>query len=123
MSLYEKMMVPCVRMECVRTDDGEGGYKTEWKEGENIQAAIVRDTSTAAKVAEKEGVTSVYTVTTGKDVSLAFHDVIKRLSDGKVFRITSDKGDRTSPECSMINISQVLAEKWEVTHDEGSSTK
>lgn len=123
MSLYEQMMTPCVRLECVRTDDGEGGYKTEWKDGEDIQAAIVRDTSTAARVAEKEGVTSVYTVTTRKDVALAFHDVIKRLSDGKVFRITSDKGDKTSPECSRINISQVSAEKWEATHDEGSSTE
>ena len=123
MRLYEQMMTPCVRIECVRTDDGEGGYKTEWKEGEAFQAVIVRDTSNTAKIAEKEGVTSVYTVTTGKEISLAFHDVIKRLSDGRIFRVTSDKGDKTSPECSRINISQVSAEKWEVTHDEGSGTE
>lgn len=115
MRLYEQMMTPCVSMECVRTDDGEGGYKTEWKDGEAFQAAIVRDTSAAAKTAEKEGVTSVYTVTTYKDEQLGFHDVIKRMSDGRIFRVTSDKGDKVSPKVSTLNMSQVSAEKWELT--------
>ena len=122
MSLYEKMMTPCVRMERKGSDDGEGGTRTEWIEGERIDAAIVRDTSTAAKVAEKEGATSVYTITTKRNVLLGFHDVIKRLSDGKIFRVTSDIGDKVSPGMSLIDISQVTAEKWEVTDDKGSSS-
>lgn len=122
MSLYEDMMTPCVRMERKESDDGEGGTRTEWIEGEPIKAAIVRDTSTAAKVAEKEGVTSVYTITTKRNVLLGFHDVIKRLSDGRIFRVTSDIGDKVSPGMSLIDISQVTAEKWEVTDDKGSSS-
>ena len=122
MNLYEKMMTPCVRMERKGSDDGEGGTRTEWIAGEQIDAAIVRDTSTAAKVAEKEGVTSVYTITTKRNVLLGFHDVIKRLSDGKIFRVTSDIGDKVSPGMSLIDISQVTAEKWEVTDDKGSSS-
>ena len=122
MSLYEKMMTPCVRMERKGSADGEGGTRTEWIEGERIDAAIVRDTSTAAKVAEKEGATSVYTITTKRNVLLGFHDVIKRLSDGKIFRVTSDIGDKVSPGMSLIDISQVTAEKWEVTDDKGSSS-
>lgn len=122
MSLYEEMMTPCVRMERKGSDDGEGGAETEWIEGERIDAAIVRDTSTAAKVAEKEGVTSVYTITTKRNVLLGFHDVIKRLSDGRIFRVTSDIGDKVSPRMSLIDISQVTAEKWEVTNDKGSSS-
>ena len=122
MSLYEKMMTPCVRMERKGSDDGEGGTRTERIEGERIDAAIVRDTSTAAKVAEKEGATSVYTITTKRNVLLGFHDVIKRLSDGKIFRVTSDIGDKVSPGMSLIDISQVTAEKWEVTDDKGSSS-
>ena len=122
MNLYEKMMTPCVRMERKGSDDGEGGTRTEWIAGEQIDAAIVRDTSTAAKVAEKEGVTSVYTITTKRNVLLGFHDVIKRLSDGKIFRVTSDIGDKVSPGMSLIDISQVTAEKWEVTNDKGSSS-
>ena len=122
MNLYEKMMTPCVRMERKGSDDGEGGSRTEWIAGEQIDAAIVRDTSTAAKVAEKEGVTSVYTITTKRNVLLGFHDVIKRLSDGKIFRVTSDIGDKVSPGMSLIDISQVTAEKWEVTDDKGSSS-
>ena len=122
MNLYEKMMTPCVRMERKGSDDGEGGTRTEWIAGKRIDAAIVRDTSTAAKVAEKEGVTSVYTITTKRNVLLGFHDVIKRLSDGKIFRVTSDIGDKVSPGMSLIDISQVTAEKWEVTDDKGSSS-
>ena len=122
MNLYEEMMTPCVRMERKESDDGEGGARTEWIAGEQIDAAIVRDTSTAAKVAEKEGVTSVYTITTKRNVLLGFHDVIKRLSDGKIFRVTSDIGDKVSPGMSLIDISQVTAEKWEVTDDKGSSS-
>lgn len=122
MNLYEKMMTPCVRMERKGSDDGEGGTRTEWIAGERIDAAIVRDTSTAAKVAEKEGVTSVYTITTKRNVLLGFHDVIKRLSDGKIFRVTSDIGDKVSLGMSLIDISQVTAEKWEVTDDKGSSS-
>ena len=122
MNLYEKMMTPCVRMERKGSDDGEGGSRTERIAGEQIDAAIVRDTSTAAKVAEKEGVTSVYTITTKRNVLLGFHDVIKRLSDGKIFRVTSDIGDKVSPGMSLIDISQVTAEKWEVTDDKGSSS-
>ena len=122
MNLYEKMMTPCVRMERKGSDDGEGGSRTEWIAGEQIDAAIVRDTSTAAKVAEKEGVTSVYTITTKRNVLLGFHDVIKRLSDGKIFRVTSDIGDKVSPGMSLIDISQVTAEKWEVTDNKGSSS-
>ena len=122
MNLYEKMMTPCVRMERKGSDDGEGGSRTEWIAGEQIDAAIVRDTSTAAKVAEKEGVTSVYTITTKRNVLLGFHDVIKRLSDGKIFRVTSDIGDKVSPGMSLIDISQVTAEKWEDTDDKGSSS-
>ena len=122
MNLYEKMMTPCVRMERKGSDDGEGGTRTEWIAGKRIDAAIVRDTSTAAKVAEKAGVTSVYTITTKRNVLLGFHDVIKRLSDGKIFRVTSDIGDKVSPGMSLIDISQVTAEKWEVTDDKGSSS-
>ena len=99
----------------VRESDGEGGFITTWKNGAEFEAAIVSDTSTLAKIAEKQGVTSTYTVTTDKNVVLSFPDVIRRLSDGQTFRITSDGNDKKAPDISTIAISQATAEKWELT--------
>ena len=81
MSLIEEGMTACAIMNKVRTPDGEGGFITEWTVGAEFQAAITFDSSLQAKVAEKQGVKSLYTVTTAKNAKLDFHDVIKRLSD------------------------------------------
>lgn len=66
MSLINEFLQDCILMDKKRTSDGEGGFITEWVEGAKIQAAIVRDTSMSARVAEKEGVTATYTITTAK---------------------------------------------------------
>ena len=61
-----------------------------------------------------EGVTGVYTVTTAKNVNLQFHDVFKRLSDGKVFRVKTDGDDKKTPKSAGLNMRQVRAEEWTV---------
>jgi len=115
MNLLDSMMETCVFVDKRRTPDGEGGYITEWEDGAEFQAAIILDSTMQARVAEKDGVTSVYTVTTHSGTNLDYHDVIKRKSDGKIFRITSDAGDKKSPNVSSLDIVQVTAEKWSLT--------
>lgn len=115
MSLLDEMMEPCVFVDKKRTPDGEGGYITEWEDGAEFLAAIIRDSTMQARIAEQDGVTSVYTVTTHSGTHLDYHDVIKRKSDGKIFRITSDGGDKKSPTGSTLDIVQVTAEKWSLT--------
>lgn len=115
MSLIETMMDECVIMNKITADDGEGGSNTTWEEGAHILVAITHDTSINAMVAQKEGVTSVFTLTTHKDVVLDFHDVIKRVRDGRIFRVTSDSGNLVTPDISMLDIAQVKAEKWSLT--------
>lgn len=115
MSLIDSMMEKCVIMNKSKTSDGEGGTVTAWVEGAEIEAAITLDSTMQARVAEKQGVTSVYTITTKRNVVLEYHDVIKRLDDGKIFRVTSDGSDKKSPNVSSLNMSQVTAEKWELT--------
>lgn len=115
MSLIENFFEKCAIMEKHKTADGEGGSVVEWVETETINAAIVHNSTIQALIAERQGVTSVYTITTSKDTILNFHDVIKRKKDGKVFRVTSNGGDILSPSVSSLNISQVTAEKWELT--------
>ena len=115
MSLLDYMMDECVFMNKAKVPDGQGGFITEWTEGAPIMVAIVHDASTQAKIAEKEGVTSLYTLTTFRENELEFHDVIKRLSDNAIFRVTSNSHDKLSPKVSTLNMAQVSAERWELT--------
>ena len=87
------------------------GYAT-WTEGAAFKAAAVYDTSIEARVAAVQGVTSVYTITTPKTVTLEYHDVIKRISDGKLFRVTSDSKDKQTPASATLNMRQVTAEEF-----------
>lgn len=113
--LIESMMTPCVLVEKKREPDGEGGFYTAWTDGAQFDAAITLDQSLQARIAEKDGVTSVYTVTTRKRAVLDYHDVFRRLSDGAVFRVTSNGTDKQSPGVSTLDIAQASAERWELT--------
>lgn len=114
MTLYESMMEDCVMVDKTTVPDGYGGIDRVWKEGAEFSAALVLDNSMQARVAEKEGVTALYTITTKKNVNLQFHEVFKRKSDNKVFRVTSDGDDKHTPEMATLNMRQVSAEEWEL---------
>ena len=114
MSLVDEFKTAVCYLEKTRVPDGEGGFYTEWKEGAKFFASITFDTSIEARTAEKQGVTSVYTVTTSRSVVLEYHDVFKRLYDGKIFRVTSDGDDKATPKSTALDMRQVTAEEWSV---------
>lgn len=110
MSLIDAFKVGCVLLQKSRTEDGEGGWDTEWVDGPEFEAAIVLDSSTNARRAEAEGVTSVYTVTTDRNVDMDFHDVFRRVGDAQVFRIT--KVNDPTPSVATFQFNQYQAEEW-----------
>lgn len=112
MSLLTEQMESCVLLTKVTQADGYGGYIQTWADGAEFQAAIVFDTSIEARAAEKQGVTSLYTVTTTKALTLEYHDVFRRGKDGKIFRVTSDGDDKFTPASATLNMRQVTAEEW-----------
>ncbi len=112
MSLLSEQMEVCTIIDKRTEPDGYGGITTVWSDGASFEAAIVLDTSMQARVAEKQGVTAVYTITTEKSINLQFRDVFRRESDGKVFRVTSDGDDKKTPESATLNMRQVSAEEW-----------
>ena len=114
MSLLTEAMEQCVMLNKVVQSDGFGGYYTQWIEGVEFNAAIAFDTSIQARTAEAQGVTSVYTVTVDRNMVLEYHDVFKRLSDGKVFRATSDGDDSYTPSSAGLNMRQVTAEEYSI---------
>lgn len=114
MSLIDDFKAPCVLLLVTRTPDGEGGFATAWEEGEPFTAAITFDSSLEARRAEKEGVRSLYTVTTDRDQGLKYHDVFRRLTDNKIFRVTSDGDDVLTPARASFSFAQVTAEEWSI---------
>lgn len=112
MSLLTEQMEACVMLDKTTTSDGYGGYISQYVDGAEFVAAITFNTSMEARAAEQQGVTSMYTVTTGKELTLEYHDVFRRLSDGKIFRVTSDGDDKYTPNSASLNMRQVTAEEW-----------
>lgn len=112
MSLIDAFKGPCVVMAASKVPDGEGGFTTAWREGAEFEAAIVRDTSLGARIAERDGLANTYTVTVPAGAPLEFHDVFRRKSDGQVFRVTSNGDDRRTPPAASFRFEQVSAEEW-----------
>lgn len=114
MSLLEEAMTKCVMLDKKTVPDGYGGFTSEWTEGAEFMAAVRFDTSMTAKIAEKQGVTSLYTIITPKSITLEFNDVIKRISDGKILRVTSKGEDSKTPDSASLDMRTVSAEEWEI---------
>lgn len=115
MSLMDRMTEDLALVELKRNEDGEGGFTENWTEGAHFCGAITFNNSLDAQIAQADGVTSVYTLTTRKSVKLGYHDVFKRIRDGRYFRVTSDGSDKQTPEGALLNMRQVSAEEWRLT--------
>lgn len=119
MSLLAEAMEQCVMIDKRIIEDGYGGYTYEYTDGVSFEAAIVVDTSMQAREAEKMGVTSLYTVTTTKGLVMEYHNIFKRVRDGKVFRVTSDGDDKYTPASATLDMRQVTAEEWVLEANNG----
>ena len=93
-------------------NDGIGGFTPTWTDGATFDAAIVLDSSIEGMTAQAQGVTALYTVTTKKSINLQFHDVFRRNSDGKIFRVKTDGDDNKTPPTAGLNMRQVRAEEY-----------
>lgn len=111
MSLLSDAMEACVLLNRQTTLDDYGGFVNTWVDGAGFKAAIVFDTSMQARVAEAQGVYSLYTVTTPRNVVLQYRDIFRRTRDNKLFRVTSDGDDKYTPASTSLDMRQVTAEE------------
>lgn len=118
MSLIDDFTSKCVMQDKVTVPDGYGGSKPSWADGAVFDAAITLDTSMQARTAEQQGVTALYTVTTKKNINLQYHDVFKRTTDNKIFRVTSDGDDKSTPISANLNMRQVSCEEWSLPQEQ-----
>lgn len=114
MSLLEAAMQDFTILNKIKSDDGYGGTITHWGDGAKIKAAVVFNSSNETKIAQALGVTGNYTIITKKNITLDYHDVLRREFDGKIFRITSDGDDLFSPDTANLDMRNVSAEEWKL---------
>lgn len=114
MMLWEEFLTECKIQKKTSVSDGQGGFTTSWTDNVTFNAAIVKNTSTAAQIAEKQGITAMYTITIPTSITLNFHDIFKRISDNKIFRVTSNYTDSKPPKSASFAFYQVTAEEWEL---------
>ena len=125
MSLIKELMTGCHIIDKVTYDDPYGGAVLVYRVGASIDVAIIKDSTTEAIVAEKQGITEIFTVVTNKGSLLDYHSIIRRDSDKEYFIITSRQKDSEAPAQSTVQIGKVTAERWTVPNgvviDEGTS--
>ena len=115
MSLLDDFARACVFMEKKRVPDGAGGYFVEWVEGYEFTNYQAMDTSMEARIAEKQGVTSVYSALVSKSVPIEYGDRFKDKSTGNVYRVTSNPEEKESPKSSTLDLKYFTAERTELT--------
>ena len=114
MSLITQMMEECVFLNKAHSDDAYGGYSPTYTDGAHFMAAIGKNNSSEQLVAEQQGVAEAFRVIVNEGVSLDYHDVFRRVSDGSIFRVTSRTVDSTAHKASTVRIAVVTAERWEL---------
>ncbi len=105
-SLFDRMAVDCT----MRV------YSDGWSDGEAFKAAIVKNSSFEARIAERDTGRASYTITTQRE--LPYHAVFKRDSDDAVFRVTGGTADSSPPSAATFDFKQAQAELWEEPDDE-----
>lgn len=118
MSLLSEAYEPFVFMQKNLVPDGYGGYKRAWTQGAEFPAIANMPNSSVSTIADKMTERVNCTITTSRAISLDEFDVIKRLSDGQVFRILSNGKDKKTPKSAGLDMRQSNAELWEIPDDE-----
>lgn len=112
MSLLTERMTDCTRLIQTDTADGYGGSIAVWEAGETFPAAVVYISSPERRIAGRDGVISDYYVYTSRATILQYGEALRRESDGKILRITSDGEDEYTPESAGLDIRRVTAVEW-----------
>lgn len=99
-----------VYMDYRSVPDGQGGLIFEHSEGAPFTAGIRAMSSTEAEIAYRSGTKTIFRVTTLLNVELEQNDVILRRRDGRMYRITGNAIDNTTPDVATLQYRHVTAE-------------
>lgn len=92
-------------------DDGLGGQKYSISEGLHFDGILKMDSSLQSEIAEKQGVTAVYTLSYPKTYMIPPRTVFKRIKDGKYFK-TTDMDGNPVPDGTALAMKTTRAETY-----------
>ena len=121
MSLIEQFKTDCVRLVQKTAEDGAGGHRTTWEESEHFCASIIEKSHTEPENAERKRAKAFYDVFLQRMEDIRYHDVFRRVSDGKIFRVTSNPDDKKTPLSAHMSFAIVTAEEWRLPDDKNRS--
>ena len=112
--LWEAELEAAVVIDKTTIPDGRGGVTPAYVPGAEFDAAFSYSSSEQMRIADAAKAVPRYVITTRQNINLQYHDIVKRISDGKIFRVTSDGDDNKSPSVSALYMRQVEAEEWQL---------
>lgn len=112
MSLLDDFAKTCIMLEKTRVPDGEGGWITAWTDGAEFKNYMGLSTTMEARIAEKEGVTSLYSALVDMDCPIELNDVFRDVKTGLTYRVTSDPKEQKTPGSSSFLLKFFTAERW-----------
>lgn len=115
MNLLESAMEDCFMLDKSTVSDGMGGFVPSWVQGAAFKAFVRKETAPEITIADKQSAKETFTVVVHKGVPLEYHDVFQRVSDGAVFRLTSNVADDAAPGASTVPIAKANCERWTLT--------
>lgn len=114
MRLIDDFARNCIIIEKKIAQDGEGGYITTWNDGAEFLLYQALDTSMEARIAESQGVKSVYSALVDKSLPIAYGDYYRDLQSGLVYRVTSNPEEKQAPKRSGLQLKYFTAERTEL---------
>lgn len=109
--MMESLAHDCVLLVKTPVPDGEGGWSNGWADGPTFKTYPALDSSMQARRAEKEGVTSLFTVLVPQNVPISLGDVYRDTATDETFHVTSTPEEKQTPEMSALGVKSFTAEK------------
>ena len=91
--------------------DGAGGFNVRYTDGATFTCVQRHDSTIEAQVAEKADAAATYTIFADKSLTFDYYDIIKRKSDGQLFRIT-EPYSKITPGISGLELQSIKCEKF-----------
>lgn len=93
------------------TSDGLGGQEYTIVEGLSFEGVLILNTSIEGQIAQKQGVTGIYTFAYPKNLNIPPKTILRRVKDGKIFRTTDIDGVPT-PDMSTLDMKVTRLEDY-----------
>ena len=103
----------CRKLVAVSVPDGEGGKKTEWRDGDAVNICMALESNPETRKAEVRELAAVYTCLANREAPLHYDDYF-RDDTGETYRITSDPEEKKAPRSSGLPYKMFTAERKEL---------